>query len=143
MRLSWWLGNGRTGGWAQIPSLSSDAYATGQSLVALSQSGALAATDAVYKRGIQFLVQTQFEDGSWYVKSRAIPLQRFFEAIFPTDTTSGFRRRRQNWAARALVIRGAVKNQHNTGSKAWPATWEVADEEVRHVALLLCRGLPS
>src|SRR5436189_5358235 len=37
------------GGWAQLPTLASDAYATGQALGALRQAGALAATDAAYK----------------------------------------------------------------------------------------------
>ena len=46
------------GGWAQLPSLSSDAFATGQALVALAQSGALAVADAAYQRGAQYLMGT-------------------------------------------------------------------------------------
>ena len=65
------------GGWGQLPSLQSDAYATGQSLVALKEAGGLSATDPAYKRGIAFLLKTQLEDGSWYVRSRAIPFQPF------------------------------------------------------------------
>src|SRR5262249_14999894 len=37
------------GGWAQIASLASDAYATGQALTALAESGAIAVTDSVYR----------------------------------------------------------------------------------------------
>jgi hypothetical protein len=71
------------GGWAQIPTLPSDAYATGQTLVALQQSGALTPADPVVQRGVRFLIQRQLADGSWFVKSRAIPLQPHFESGFP------------------------------------------------------------
>lgn len=55
----------------------------GQALVALAESGALATTDPAYQRGVQFLLNTQFADGSWLVKTRAIPLQPLFEIGFP------------------------------------------------------------
>ena len=53
------------GGWGQLSSLPSDAYATGQALVALRESSALAVNNAAYQRGIRFLLNSQFEDGSW------------------------------------------------------------------------------
>src|SRR5262249_59299485 len=68
---------------AQLPTLTSDAYATGQALVALHESGAPPVADAAYQRGIRFLLNTQLEDGSWHVKSRAIPIQPYFESDFP------------------------------------------------------------
>jgi hypothetical protein len=71
------------GGWAQIPSLGSDAYATGQALTALLQSCGLRESDPACKRGIEFLLKTQIEDGSWYVRSRAVPLQPYFQGGFP------------------------------------------------------------
>jgi hypothetical protein len=49
------------GGWAQIPTLSSDAYATGQALTVLRESGAAGAKDAACQRASQFLLSTQFE----------------------------------------------------------------------------------
>lgn len=58
------------GGWAQLPTRQSDAYATGQSLVALNEAGALATTDSAYRRGVDFLLKTQAEDGSWHVETR-------------------------------------------------------------------------
>jgi ankyrin repeat protein len=91
------------GGWAQIPSLASDAYATGQALVALQQSGALPTTEPVYQRGIQFLLKTQLEDGSWHVKSRAIPFQPYFESGFPHGHDQWISAAASNWAAMALV----------------------------------------
>ncbi len=92
------------GGWAQLPSLSSDAYATGQSLVALRESGALAATDPVYKRGVQFLLNTQLEDGSWYVKTRTIPIQPHFDSGFPHGRHQFISAAATNWATTALVF---------------------------------------
>lgn len=91
------------GGWAQLPALASDAYATGQVLVALSQAGALAVTDAAYKRGQQFLLQTQLADGSWYVRSRAVPLQPYFEGGFPHGQDQWISAAATNWAAMALA----------------------------------------
>jgi hypothetical protein len=58
------------GGWSQLPTRQSDAYATGQSLVALNEAGALVTTDAAYQRGVDFLLKTQAEDGSWHVETR-------------------------------------------------------------------------
>jgi len=52
------------GGWAQLPTLPSDAYATRQALVALMESGAVSVTDAAFERGAQFLLNTQIADGS-------------------------------------------------------------------------------
>ena len=92
------------GGWAQLASLPSDSYATGQALVALKQAGALPATDPSYKQGIEFLLKTQLEDGSWYVKTRAIPLQPYFESGFPYGPDQWISAAATNWAAMALAL---------------------------------------
>lgn len=61
------------GGWSQtIPELKSDAFATGQSLYALSLAG-LGADRTELHRGVDFLVATQKPDGSWPMVSRATP----------------------------------------------------------------------
>jgi ankyrin repeat protein len=91
------------GGWGEIPSLASDAYATGQALVALKEAGVLAATDPAYQRGIEFLLSTQLEDGSWYVRSRSIPFQPYFESGFPHGHDQWISAAATNWAAMALV----------------------------------------
>jgi ankyrin repeat protein len=91
------------GGWAQIPTLGSDAYATGQALVALKDNGALGVADPAYKRGTQFLLSTQFEDGSWFVQSRAIPIMPFFESDFPYGRDQWISVAATNWATMALV----------------------------------------
>ena len=78
------------GGWNQLPSMGSDAYATGQALYALNTAGRMAASDPVYARGVKYLLSTQAADGSWHVKSRSIWVQPYFESGFPYGTTSGF-----------------------------------------------------
>lgn len=70
------------GGWAQESHLASDAYATGLALVALKRSG-MAGSDPVYQRGVAFLLSTQAADGSWYVKTRSIPIQPPIDGGFP------------------------------------------------------------
>jgi hypothetical protein len=92
------------GGWAQLSSLASDAYATGQALVALEQSGALEPTDPAYKRGVQFLLNTQLEDGSWYVRSRSIAIQPYFESGFPHGRDQFISVAATNWATMALAL---------------------------------------
>lgn len=91
------------GGWAQLPTLGSDAFATGQALVALNEAGAVVPTDAAYTRGVQFLLNTQLEDGSWYVKSRSLPFQPYFESDFPHGPDQWISAAATNWAAMALA----------------------------------------
>ena len=92
------------GGWAQIPGLASDAYATGQALAALRLAGEIKANDPAYKRGIEFLLTTQLADGSWYVKSRAVPLQPYFEGGFPHGHDQWISAAATNWASMALAL---------------------------------------
>jgi ankyrin repeat protein len=92
------------GGWSQIPSLPSDAYATGQALTALMQGDGVGAGDPALKRGIEFLLKTQLEDGSWYVRSRAVPLQPYFEGGFPHGHDQWISAAATNWAAMALAL---------------------------------------
>ncbi|MEK6286545.1 MAG: ankyrin repeat domain-containing protein [Acidobacteriota bacterium] len=61
------------GGWAQLPTLASDAYATGEVLFALHKAAGLPTNDASYQRGVSFLLKTQEADGSWRIKSRLHP----------------------------------------------------------------------
>jgi ankyrin repeat protein len=91
------------GGWAQIPSIPSDAYATGQALVALREAGALKVTDAAYQRGVEFLRTTQLGDGTWYVRTRAVAVQPYFESGFPHGVDQFISAAATNWAVQALV----------------------------------------
>ena len=91
------------GGWAQLASLRSDAYATGEALAALREAG-LATTDPVYQRGVRFLLTTQLEDGSWYVRKRTHATQAFFDSGFPHGVDQYISAAATNWAALALAL---------------------------------------
>jgi squalene cyclase len=91
------------GGWSQLPTLESDAYATGQALTALAEAGALSVTDPVYRRGVQFLLNTQLDDGSWYVRTRAVPVQPYFDSEFPHGKDQFISAAATNWATMALI----------------------------------------
>jgi hypothetical protein len=89
------------GGWAQLPPLDSDAYATGLSLYALHAAG-MGAADAVYRRGTDFLLRTQGEDGTWFVRTRAFGFQPYFETGFPHGRSQFISTVATSWAAVAL-----------------------------------------
>jgi len=91
-----------SGGWAQLPTLGPDAYGTGQALVALRECGILAVTAAAYQRGVKFLVNSQLADGSWQVRSRAIPVQPYFDSGFPHGRDQFISAAGTNWAVMAL-----------------------------------------
>lgn len=91
------------GGWAQRPSMTSDAYATGEALVALEQIGT-GMSDPSFRRGVEFLLRTQLEDGSWYVKSRAEPIQAYFESGFPHRADQWISAAATAWATTALAV---------------------------------------
>jgi squalene cyclase len=91
------------GGWGQVPTLASDAYATGQALTALAEAGALPTTDPVYRLGVQFLLNTQLDDGSWYVRTRALPVQPYFDSEFPHGSDQFVSAAATNWATMALI----------------------------------------
>jgi len=91
------------GGWGQIPTLASDAYATGQSIVALRESRVIAVNSPAYQRGIQFLLNSQLEDGSWYVRTRALAIQPYFDSDFPHGPDQFISAAASNWASMALA----------------------------------------
>jgi ankyrin repeat protein len=97
------------GGWSQMSHLDSDAYSTGEALYALHRATGLAPTDPAYQRGLQFLLTTQLEDGSWRVESRMHPPA----PVSPPYFNSGFPHGRYhqyasiagtNWAGLALLL---------------------------------------
>jgi ankyrin repeat protein/cytochrome c551/c552 len=91
------------GGWSQIATLGSDAYATGQALYALVESGAIGIDNPSYKRGAQYLLSRQLADGSWFVQSRAVPLQPHFESDFPHGRDQFISAAATGWANLALA----------------------------------------
>ncbi len=93
----------RNGGWAQLPALEPDAYATGLTLLALHQGGGLSVTDIRYRNGVQFLLDTSHDNGAWHVKSRSFAFQPYFESGFPFEHDQWISAAASGWAAMALM----------------------------------------
>jgi hypothetical protein len=92
------------GGWGQRDELSSDAYATAMTLWALAEAGGVKPNDDVYQRGAKFLLSTQAGDGSWYVASRALNLQPYFDGGFPYGHDQWISSMATGWAVDALAL---------------------------------------
>ena len=75
------------GGWASLDGRESDAYSTGEVLVALHDAGGVSISDSRWQRGIGYLLKTQAADGSWHVVSRLHPPASvsppYFESGYP------------------------------------------------------------
>ncbi len=91
------------GGWADIDTTPSTAFATGRALVALETAG-LAVSDEAYQKGVKYLLSTQQEDGSWFVRSRAMALQPYFDSGFPHGFDQWISAAGTSWANIALSL---------------------------------------
>jgi ankyrin repeat protein len=91
-----------SGGWSQFGRTEPDAYATGLSLYALHVAG-VSATDDTYRKGVAFLLGTQYPDGTWLVKTHAFPIQRYFESGFPYGRHQWVSAAGTSWAALAIA----------------------------------------
>ncbi|MCC7374579.1 MAG: ankyrin repeat domain-containing protein [Verrucomicrobiales bacterium] len=92
------------GGWASLPTLESDSWTTGHMLVALHEAGGMETSAPAYQRGVEFLLRTQFDDGSWWVKSRTWPFQPHFDSGFPHGKDQWISAGGTAWAAMALLL---------------------------------------
>jgi hypothetical protein len=90
------------GGWAQTPNLASDAYATGEVLFTMHEFG-IPASDPSFRRGVEYLLRTQLDDGSWHVRSRAPKFQPYFQSGFPHDHDQWISAAGTAWAAMGLA----------------------------------------
>jgi hypothetical protein len=94
----------KDGGWAQHSTMESDAYATGQALVALHQAGGVPVTNRAYQLGVSYLLANQAADGSWLVITRSFPLQKQFESGFPYGHDQWISAAASSWATMALIL---------------------------------------
>jgi len=92
------------GGFPQLPTMGSDAYASGQALYALHLAGGMETSNAGYQKGVRYLLRTQAADGSWHVKTRALPLQPYFESGFPYGPDQWISAAGTSWASMALAL---------------------------------------
>jgi hypothetical protein len=74
----------KNGGWSQISTMTTDAYATGMSLYALYNAG-VGVRSAAYQNGLRYLLDTQAADGTWHVRTRSLPFQPYFISGYPYD----------------------------------------------------------
>jgi ankyrin repeat protein len=93
----------KDGGWAQLPTLDSDAYATGEVLYTLAQTVKLPTTDPVWQRGLRFLLERQEDDGTWHVVRRTFPFQPTMDSGFPHHRDSWLSAAATSWAVLALT----------------------------------------
>jgi hypothetical protein len=93
----------KDGGWAQLPTLESDAYATGQALYTLARFAKDPGTDPAWRRGLRFLLERQEEDGTWHVARRAFPFQPTMNSGFPHHRDSWISAAATSWAVLALT----------------------------------------
>jgi hypothetical protein len=91
------------GGWSQTTTQESDSYATAESLVALREAGLVRWDTPQFRRGIEYLLRNREGDGSWRVKSRAIPIQEYFESGFPHGKDQFISYAATCWATLALL----------------------------------------
>lgn len=95
------------GGWSQLDTMESDAYATGQALATLAQVEGLNPQDEPYRHGVEFLVKCQQEDGSWQIVSRSKPFQTYFESGYPHGKNQFISISAGSWATMALIRAGS------------------------------------
>ena len=91
------------GGWSEMPTMESNAFSTGKSLVALQTAG-MPVSDPAIQRGVKFLLSTQQQDGSWYVKTRALALQPYFDSGYAHGYDQYISAAGANWATMALTL---------------------------------------
>ena len=91
------------GGWGQLTGLDTDAYGTGQSLYALMEGGSISSGDPAVRRGLDFLLRTQFADGTWHVRTRAHPFQPPMDSGFPHGRDGWISAAGTSWAVMALA----------------------------------------
>ncbi len=98
------------GGWGQIKSAKSDAYATGQALYALAEAG-VTKDDAAIRRAQSFLEKSQRQDGGWAMTSRAIMGNGKVATKFEPITHAG-----SAWAVMGLVRTAPAETNPASGA---------------------------
>ncbi len=106
-RASWRATQEADGGWSSLDGRVSDAYSTGQALVALHDAGGVPISDANWQRGIDYLLKTQAPDGSWHVATRLYPpaplSPPYFESGLPYGHDQFLSAQGGAWAVMALA----------------------------------------
>src|SRR5262249_27334816 len=104
-------GQAADGGWPQLSTLPTDAYATGMALYALSVGGVPAA-DPAYQAALKYLLSIQASDGTWHVKTRALGFQPYFESGYPYGPDQWISAAGAAYAT--MAIAAAIDEPHRT-----------------------------
>ena len=141
---------GPDGGWASLDGRVSDAYSTGEALVALNEAG-IPKTDGAFERGIDYLLRTQAKDGTWHVVSRLHPPAPVSPDYFETGHLYGHDQfisaMGESWAVMALsraldpvtgLTAPALREAEPVGIEPWAET--LLFGSVAEVKALLDRG---
>jgi ankyrin repeat protein len=110
------------GGWAQLPTLESDAYATGEVLYSLAQATNDSVTDRRWQRGLRFLLERQEDDGTWHVARRTFPFQPTMKSGFPHFRDSWLSAAATSWAVLALTQASPIGQTGSVAETAQPMT---------------------
>jgi len=60
--------------------------------------------DPAYRRGVEYLLKSQLADGSWFVRTRALGFQPYFETGFPHGVNQSISAAGTGWATMALIL---------------------------------------
>jgi hypothetical protein len=71
-------------------------------LVTLRRAG-LAATEKAHQKGVKYLIDSQLDDGAWFVQTRSKPLQKFFDNGDHGGKSQFISFAATNWAVLALL----------------------------------------
>jgi N-acyl-D-amino-acid deacylase len=95
------------GGFNSLDGRASDAYSTGEALMALQDAAAIPPDSPVWTRGLHYLLDTQQPDGSWHVVSRLHPpapvSPPYFESGYPYGHDQFISAMGASWAIMALA----------------------------------------
>ncbi len=58
----------------------------------------------MFRRGTEYLLGTQYKDGAWYVRSRSVKFQPYFDSGFPFEHDQWISAAGTAWAALALSL---------------------------------------
>ncbi len=117
------------GGWNSLDGRSSDAYSTGQVLIALHEAGEVPVKDPAWQRGIGYLLSTQAADGTWHVVSRLHPpapvSPKYFETTHAYGHDQFISTMGESWVVMALASAlGPAKPSPVAPNEAQPASIE-------------------
>ena len=122
------------GGWGQKADMTSDAYATGSALTSLICDGHIPSTNESIRKGIDYLLSTQLDDGTWQVTTRAKPVQEYFESNFPHGKDQFISVSATAWSTLALLHSVQPADDRKAALESLPASEESPDEAVSSLA---------